>query len=142
MSDNLVFDKGGHIGEPKQSGRRYLKCRIGYYPNATSSFQIERLITSGDICPNPGPATSANKCPVCQRTIAINHRAISCDKCDLWCHMKCGKVSAREYKQTQNTHGLNWMCPVCLANVLPFSVNGPDSDEEIHEHITSAVIVT
>ena len=34
----------------------YFCLRLGHYPNSTSTFQLTRLQTSGDINPNPGSA--------------------------------------------------------------------------------------
>ena len=38
----------------------YFSSRVQYYLNAEASSQLARLLTSGDICPNPGPISTAN----------------------------------------------------------------------------------
>ena len=58
----------------------YFSCRVSYYANSDSSFNLKGLILSGEICVNPGP----EQCSVCNKTISRNHRAVSCDKCDSW----------------------------------------------------------
>ena len=100
-------------GVRRHFGAKYLHCngyfatRICRYPNSTSTFQMSRFKTSGDICPNPGPATAtALKCPVCTRIIARNHRALNCESCQLKYHIKCGKVSPREYTALQTSNPL------------------------------------
>ncbi|XP_068714326.1 uncharacterized protein [Montipora foliosa] len=90
-------------------GRTYLSSRISYYPNSSSFFHLTRIIRSGDISTNPGP----DKCPVCNNTVAKNHRALSCDTCNQWCHIKCGKVKPREYKKLQLVDNFSWNCPAC-----------------------------
>ena len=75
----------------------YFSCRVSYHANSDRSFNLKRLILSGDICVNPGP----EQCSVCNNTIARNHRAVSCDKCDSWCHIKCGNVLPKEYHKFQ-----------------------------------------
>ena len=93
---------------------------------------MSRLKTSGDICPNPGPATAiALKCPVCTRTIARNHRALNCESCQLKYHIKCGKVSPREYTALQTSNPLNWKCPSCILATASKNYDqqeGPDLD--------------
>ena len=63
------------------------------------TYSLLRLSLSGDIHPNPGPAAASNnspKCPICERAVAKTHRAIECDTCLRWCHIKCGRVSPSE----------------------------------------------
>ena len=64
--------------------KKFLFSLISYYPNATSRFQINRISISGDVAINPGPQTAASnttkdKCSICSRTVASNHRAIECE---------------------------------------------------------------
>ena len=96
------------------SGRRYLGSRTFYYANTDSSFQQNRLLTSGDISFNPGPSASPPKCSVCSKTIASNHRPLSCDRCTKWCHIKCGNVKPCDYKTLQLLMTFDWTCPRCL----------------------------
>ena len=39
-------------------------------------------------------------CSVCSRAVAKNHKAVKCDECDKWIHIKCNHIND-EYKQTQ-----------------------------------------
>ena len=94
-------------------GRRYLGSRLCYYANSDSTFQQFRLLTSGDISLNPGPDNNSLKCSVCSRTIARNHRALSCDQCDKWCHIKCGNVKPNDFKSLQRLAFFDWTCPRC-----------------------------
>ena len=61
---SVVFTILPMTGVRRHLGAKYLHCngyfatRICRYPNSTSTFQVSRLKTSGDICPNPGPATA------------------------------------------------------------------------------------
>ena len=38
-----------------------------------------------------------------------------------WCHMKCGDVTPRQYREFQQMDGFSWICPPCLLSVFPFS---------------------
>ena len=95
-------------------GRRYLGLRTFYYANSNSSFQQNSLLTSGNISLNPGPSASPPKCSVCSKTIARNHRALSCDGCTKWCHINCGNVKPCDYKNLQCLTTFDWTCPRCL----------------------------
>ena len=128
---NSVGDKGGipslkqyvylwkhvrHLGSFPR-GKGYFASRVNYYSNSNCSFHLIRLIVSGDISVNPGP----EKCAVCLKTVARNHRALSCDHCDSWCHIKCGDVTPKQYRELQQMDGFSWICPPFLLSVFPFS---------------------
>lgn len=95
-------------------GWRYLGSRTCYYANSDSSFQQSRLLRSGDISLNPGPSSSPSKFSVCSKTIARNHRALSCDRCTKWCHIKRGNVKPRDYRNLQRLMTFDCTCPRCL----------------------------
>ena len=108
--------KGRHLGFTCPRGRGYFASRLSHTSKSISNFQLKRLILSGDVCPNPGPA----KYPVCIKTVARNHRALNCNLCQQWIHIKCGDVKPKDFKQIQSTRS-NWSCSVCLFLELPFS---------------------
>ena len=114
-----------HLGSLQPRGKRFLSSRLAYYSNSTATFQELRLSCSGDICPNPGPVSRENKaiCSVCNKTVAGNHRAIICDLCSLWCHIKCGKVTPTEYQKFTSVNSFSWSCPTCVMTLqsLPFA---------------------
>ena len=92
----------------------YLSTRINYYANSSATFQLSLLLISGDINPNPGPASSdSNKCSSCCRTVARNHRALVCSTCKLKCHIKCENVPPRKYKELLNATNIVWSCTRC-----------------------------
>ena len=95
---------------------------------------------SGDICPNPGPSATAiisAKCAVCARTVAKTHRAVNCDSCSRWCHIKCGCVSVNEYRRMQLEEEFPWICPICIASsdsMLLHSLVEDSTLECLHTH--------
>ena len=148
--------EGRHLGNLSGRGKRYFSFKVSYYPNANASFQIQNIITSGDIALNPGPTNSTVKCSVCGRTVARNHRAVKCDACSLWCHIKCGKVNAKTYIDMMNTSQLQWTCPVCLsklqsnacltnlqptasASEMPVRANCQDSEIDVYKMLRSTL---
>ena len=50
-----MLKSGRHIGLFKIYSSGFFSSRITRYPNSTSSFQLQRLMVSGDISLNPGP---------------------------------------------------------------------------------------
>lgn len=107
--------------------RTFLASSLAYYPNSVAGFRLIRLLSCGDISPNLGPAPNCDKyvCSVCCRSVAHNHRAIQCDVCLYWCHIKCGKVTPAEYtKLASLTVSFPWSCPtfvITTSKNLPFS---------------------
>lgn len=100
-----------------------------------------RLYISGDIDVNPGP----DECSVCNKRVARNHRAVNCDNCNMWCHIKCASINPSEYKIYQNLSSFSWWCPRCLWSSLPFanestldcSLDSPISSrcyDDVHEY--------
>ena len=96
--------------------RGFHATRICYYANSHSTFHQMRLYTSGDIDINPGP----DECSVCNKRVARNHRAVNCDNCNMWCHIKCASIRPSEYKNYQRLPSFSWWCPICLWSSLPF----------------------
>ena len=68
------------------------------------------LIISGDVSMNPGPVRYP--CGGCARPVASNHRAVLCEACHHWCHIKCFNISPAEY-QLLSTSEDPWICSNC-----------------------------
>ena len=89
-------------------------------------FQLTRLAISGDIKLNPGPSTlgSSTKklsCQTCSRTIACNHRMLTCNLCGFKYHIKCGNVTPKQYKEIISSDPKSWNCEGCSAQQLKCS---------------------
>ena len=68
------------------------------------------LQMSGDVHPNPGPATKY-PCPVCTRNVTSRGVSYKCTKCYGWVHAKCsGILNAAQYWRKGD-----WTCDACLA---------------------------
>ena len=76
----FTLTSGGHVDFMQFEVKRYFGRQVSRYPNTDSTFQLSRLIISGDICPNPGPLPKPS-CQKCLRTTAINHRSLTCSNC-------------------------------------------------------------
>ena len=115
-----------HLAGRGARGKRFLSSRFSYYANADSNFQLTRIVSSGDVSPNPGPTGEGNnpaRCSGCNRTIARNHRAVECNHCyNMW-HIKCGNVSPSQYNYFYKDRTSKWTCARCLAPATDISAN-------------------
>ena len=69
-------------------------------------------------------------CSVCFKNVNVNHKAICCDVCDKWVHIRCNLLSNAEYKRLlydpQTDHHV-FYCIVCIQDNLPFTrLSDPD----------------
>ena len=95
------------------------------------------LMIAGDINPNPGPVNSKSACNICLRTVAKNHRAVSCDTCDSWLHIRCEGISPKRYKSMislSEDNKLSYVCQNCHLDCLPFPEGMYDSDTDFSDH--------
>ena len=53
--DSLLMYRTRHLGFRRARRRVFFLSSIGHYPNSVSTFNLTRLIVSGDISVNPGP---------------------------------------------------------------------------------------
>ena len=60
-----------------------------------------------------------NPCGVCKKAVAINHRAIQCDVCKFWIHIKCNNVTPPKYEEYKDDDD-PWLCINCIKASLPF----------------------
>ncbi|CAG2192289.1 unnamed protein product [Mytilus edulis] len=68
------------------------------------------LVISGDISLNPGPAK--HPCGHCYKAVAKNHRAVLCEACNYWWHIKCANISPTSYNVLCNSEE-PWLCNDC-----------------------------
>lgn len=80
--------------------------RIGYYANSHWTLQQMRPYKIANIDINPGP----DECSMCTKCVARNHWAVSCDNCNMWCHIKCVSIKPSEYKNYQGLPSFSWWC--------------------------------
>ena len=64
-------------------------------------------------------------CGLCKKSVHKNHRAILCDSCNSWIHIKCNKLSPKDYESLKDSTE-EWNCIKCRSDILPF-INYTDS---------------
>ena len=52
------------------------------------------------------------ECGLCSGDVLNNHKAVQCDKCEMWVHNDCSFVTDFQYETMQNS-SCTWICPKC-----------------------------
>jgi hypothetical protein len=52
--------------------------------------------------------------------VTNKHKAIFCDGCTEWIHLKCTALNNEDYIRL-SADSSNWYCPVCISNIFPFN---------------------
>ena len=60
-------------------------------------------------------------CGVCSKAVGVRHRAIECDLCNYWIHIKCNKFDQNDYKFYQDNPDRCFFCIKCSAENIAFS---------------------
>ena len=61
------------------------------------------------------PATRS--CLSCSIAVSTKSKALCCDLCEGWAHIKCIGVSPEAHGLHSSMEGLPWFCPNCIAEV-------------------------
>ena len=75
-----------------------------------------------------------NPCIVCGRSVAKNHKALQCDYCDQWVHIKCNLIDKKTYELLKQDES-PWSCIRCTENIFPFMHDDPPGKN--HDHLTT-----
>ena len=59
-------------------------------------------------------------CSSCEKNVNKNHRAIQCDICDRWIHIKCNFLNSKDYECLKNSEE-SFICIKCIECNIPFS---------------------
>ena len=51
-------------------------------------------------------------CDLCSGSVLYGHKAVQCDKCEMWIHNKCSLITESEFDSVENTN-CTWICPKC-----------------------------
>ena len=81
----------------------------------------------------------ADKCGVCEQSVAKNHKAIECDICKKWVHIKCNLLNKKDYAFYQNPDNISeiFICITCMSNNIPFSKL---NNNEFHVSVKKGII--
>ena len=59
-------------------------------------------------------------CRICHRAVATNHRAVNCNACHFWIHIKCNNLTGTQYRKLMDDD-TSWLCLKCVNEALRFS---------------------
>ena len=59
-------------------------------------------------------------CPICSKSFRSNSRAIECDNCQTWYHLKCTELTLNNYRYYACTDDL-WLYSLCRDLIFPFN---------------------
>ena len=100
---------------PRRLARLRCKQQTWWTVGTHRYFLTMILLLAGDISMNPGPRKLAYPCGICKYAVSQRQRAIQCDKCDFWIHLKCiPSMTVKEYHDIAKTND-PWFCLNCLA---------------------------
>ena len=52
-------------------------------------------------------------CSICNKNVLNNQKAIQCDSCNLWCHIKCDGTPIEIYNKLMLSEDDSWQCLLC-----------------------------
>ena len=89
---------------------------------------IENIIKAISLGRELNPPNNLNSpCSVCAKNVLSNQKAVCCDTCMKWCHIKCDGTSVGEYDFLISTDdSIRWDCLACKLNFqyenVPFTL--------------------
>ena len=95
--------------------------------------QRRQIVLSSDIHSHPGPTPSSASgkkprrvsypCTVCDRGVTKARKAVSCDACNRWTHVKCSaSISLSKYESCVREGGeIAFTCDSCSFSTLPYN---------------------
>ena len=98
----------------------FTACTL-YTTEGTSSFQVERLLTCGDIAKNPGPKVKPVvkfPCVDCKKSVRTKQDAILCGSCTSWFLAKCLGMSKSVFQHYLAHSDTKWTCTFCALPLL------------------------
>ena len=105
-------------------------CKLPHRP-LDSSQPRQRLLLSGDVHQNPGPATKY-PCSVCTSNVTSRGVSYMCNRCSGWVHSKCsGLQNAVEYRRIKN-----WACSSCSSPPTGTSSRTFRIEDDLTDEIT------
>ena len=59
-------------------------------------------------------------CKICAKNVHDKDKAVQCDLCELWIHIKCNNLNYLDYRYLQNCDE-SWYCIDCCSTIFPFN---------------------
>ena len=49
----------------------------------------------------------------CSGAVLYGHKAVQCDKCEMWIHNECSLITESEFDSVEENTNCTWICPKC-----------------------------
>ena len=76
-------------------------------------------------------------CSICNKNVLQNQKAIHCDTCSKWCHIKCDGTSPEFYDYLQTMDEFEWHCLPCVMErnheIIPFSLCSNSEIDKVNQ---------
>ena len=59
-------------------------------------------------------------CRICAKNVHDKDKAVKCEPCELWIHIKCNKLNYFDHRYLQNCDE-SWYCIDCCSTIFPFN---------------------
>ena len=59
-------------------------------------------------------------CRICAKNVSDKDKAVQCDLCELWVHIKCNDRNYLGYRYLENSYE-SWYCIECCSSMFPFN---------------------
>ena len=83
------------------------------------------------------PTAPQFPCSTCHKNVNKNHRAICCDLCNIWIHIKCNFLNLTDYNRLKNN--INpFYCINCISEIFPSSNL---TDNEFLPFVTKGIMI-
>ena len=66
--------------------------------------------------------TNTDICPFHEKNVKTCDKAICCDLCSKWIHIKCNNLNDLDYEYLKS-NDKTWYCKFCIQEILPFCNN-------------------
>ena len=86
--------------------------------NTTKYCFILYIMMSQDVHYNPGPIRYP--CTKCKNPVKSNQKALQCDFCDHWTHLRCTTITIKEYHMLAKCDD-QYFCHLCYDRLPAFS---------------------
>ena len=85
------------------------------------SLFIQQTSGSNLTQPSKNIILNTDYCKVCSKKVGKRHRAVQCDICDYWNHIKCDGIDSKTYeKLKKSTESEKHICITCKEENIPF----------------------
>ena len=122
----LIFENQSYLQCETCIKKIHFECFTKRYPKKKST--PDNSVFNCDEC---------NQCPICSKKVANNHKAILCDLCNSFVHIKCNQLSSDDYEKFKLYPNFDFTCLNCCRSNFPFTeLNNNQFDVCVKKGIT------